>query len=110
MARRLESKKKIHVTRLRLASSHKPLGIRTKSGVASFLPQLGQKPRSPFFRAVGSFTGGTKMYGLIGKMKTAEGKCDELVKILLDGKGKMPGCLSHVVAKDPGRSERDLDH
>lgn len=50
------------------------------------------------------------MYGLIGKMKTAEGKCDELVKILLDGKGKMPGCLSHVVAKDPGRSERDLDH
>ncbi len=45
--------------------------------------------------------GGSKMYGLIRKMKVAEGKRDELVKILLDGTDKMPGCLSYIIAKDP---------
>ncbi|MDM7922031.1 MAG: putative quinol monooxygenase [Pyrinomonadaceae bacterium] len=45
--------------------------------------------------------GGEKMYGLIGKMKTAEGKRDELVKILLEGTDKMPGCLSYIIANDP---------
>ena len=46
--------------------------------------------------------GGSTMYGLIGKMTTAEGKRDELIKILLDGTSTMPGCMSYVVAKDPG--------
>ena len=41
------------------------------------------------------------MYGLIGKMIAAEGKRDELIKILLEGVSNMPGCLSYVVAKDP---------
>lgn len=41
------------------------------------------------------------MYGLIGKMKVAEGKRDELVKILLEGTEKMPGCLSYIIANDP---------
>ena len=41
------------------------------------------------------------MYGLIGKMTAAEGKRDDLIKILLDGVSGMPGCLSYVVAKDP---------
>jgi quinol monooxygenase YgiN len=45
--------------------------------------------------------GGTKMYGLIGKAKTVEGKSDEFIKLLLDGTGSMPGCLSYIVAKDP---------
>jgi quinol monooxygenase YgiN len=45
--------------------------------------------------------GADNMYGLIGKMRTAEGKRDELIKILLDGTDKMPGCLSYIVAKDP---------
>ena len=45
--------------------------------------------------------GGTKMYGLIGKAKTVEGKRDELIKVLLEGTGAMPGCLSYIVAKDP---------
>ncbi len=45
--------------------------------------------------------GGSKMYGLIGKMLTADGKRDELIGILLDGTAKMPGCLSYVIAKDP---------
>ncbi len=41
------------------------------------------------------------MYGLIGKMKVAEGKRDELTKILLEGTGNMPGCLSYIIANDP---------
>ena len=45
--------------------------------------------------------GGTSMYGLIGKAKTVEGKRDEFIKLLLDGTGSMPGCLSYIVAKDP---------
>ncbi len=44
--------------------------------------------------------GGSKMYGLIGKMKVADGKRDELVTILLEGTDKMPGCLSYIIAND----------
>jgi quinol monooxygenase YgiN len=40
------------------------------------------------------------MYGLIGQMIAAPGKRDELVKLLLQGSGSMPGCLSYVVALD----------
>jgi quinol monooxygenase YgiN len=43
----------------------------------------------------------TKMHGLIGRMTAAPGRRDELVRILLDGVGGMPGCLSYVVATDP---------
>lgn len=45
--------------------------------------------------------GGSKMYGLIGKAVAVEGKREDLIKILLEGTGEMPGCLSYVVAKDP---------
>lgn len=41
------------------------------------------------------------MYGLIGRMKAAAGKRDELIAILLESIGEMPGCLSYVVAQDP---------
>ena len=41
------------------------------------------------------------MFGLIGKMRAASGKRDELIDILLAGTGSMPGCLSYVVAADP---------
>lgn len=41
------------------------------------------------------------MYGLIGKAKTVEGKRDEFIKLLLEGTGDMPGCLSYIIAKDP---------
>ena len=41
------------------------------------------------------------MYGLIGNATAADGKRDELIKILLDGVSGMPGCLSYIVAKDP---------
>ena len=42
------------------------------------------------------------MYGLIGKMLTIAGRRDEVVAILLEGVAQMPGCLSYVVAEDPG--------
>ncbi len=51
----------------------------------------------PSFRVNGE----SKMYGLIGKAITVEGKRDEFIKILLEGVSDMPGCLSYVVAKDP---------
>jgi quinol monooxygenase YgiN len=41
------------------------------------------------------------MHGLIGKMIAAEGKRDDLLAILLESTGDMPGCLSYVVARDP---------
>jgi quinol monooxygenase YgiN len=40
------------------------------------------------------------MYGLIGQMKAAPGKRDDLVAILAEGTGGMPGCLSYIVAQD----------
>ena len=39
--------------------------------------------------------GGTKMYGLIGKAKTVEGKRDEFIKLLLEGTGAMPEASRH---------------
>ena len=41
-----------------------------------------------------------EMYGLIGQMKAAPGKRDELVAILSESTEGMPGCLSYIVAKD----------
>jgi quinol monooxygenase YgiN len=40
------------------------------------------------------------MYGLIGKMIAITGQRDELMNILIEGVGGMPGCLSYIVAKD----------
>ena len=45
------------------------------------------------------------MYGLIGKMKTVPGHRDAMIAILLDGTGEMPGCLSYVIARDPGDAD-----
>ncbi len=45
------------------------------------------------------------MFGLIGKMRAAPGKRDELIEILLDGTGSMPGCLSYIVAADPADAD-----
>ncbi len=49
-----------------------------------------------------AFAQGADMYGLIGKMIAAPGKRDELITLLLAGLRDMPGCLSYIVAKDPG--------
>jgi quinol monooxygenase YgiN len=48
-----------------------------------------------------SLSGGSNMYGLIGKATCVPGKRDEFIAILLEGVGAMPGCLSYVVARDP---------
>jgi quinol monooxygenase YgiN len=45
------------------------------------------------------------MYGLIGKMTAVAGQRDALIKILLEGVGDMPGCLSYVIAKDPANAD-----
>ena len=49
--------------------------------------------------------GETTMYGLIGKMRATPGQRDALIAILLDGVSGMPGCLSYVVAQDPGNAD-----
>ena len=43
---------------------------------------------------------GAEMYGLIGKMTAMAGRRDELLAILTESVGEMPGCLSYIVAKD----------
>ena len=40
------------------------------------------------------------MYGLIGRIIAKPGKRDELVAMLVENQGGMPGCLSYVVALD----------
>ena len=45
------------------------------------------------------------MYGLIGKMIAVPGERDSLIAALLDGIAGMPGCLSYIVAKDPGEED-----
>ena len=45
------------------------------------------------------------MYGLIGKLTAVAGTRDQLIAILLDAVAALPGCLSYVVAKDPGDGE-----
>lgn len=39
-------------------------------------------------------------YGIIGQMKIAEGKRDELISILAEGTRDMPGNLSYAISKD----------
>ena len=45
------------------------------------------------------------MYGLIGQMLAQPGKRDELVAILAEGTGEMPGCRSYVIALDPTNAD-----
>lgn len=45
------------------------------------------------------------MYGLIGKMTAVAGQRDALAAILLEGLRDMPGCLSYIVATDPGEPD-----
>jgi quinol monooxygenase YgiN len=40
------------------------------------------------------------MWGLIAKLTVLPGKRDEMIEILRESAGNMPGCLSYVVAKD----------
>lgn len=40
------------------------------------------------------------MFGMIGKMTATPGQRDQLVAMLLENTGAMPGCLSYIVALD----------
>lgn len=40
------------------------------------------------------------MYGMLGRMKAQPGKRDDLLALLLESSGGMPGCLSYIVARD----------
>jgi quinol monooxygenase YgiN len=42
------------------------------------------------------------MHGIIGKMTTTVGKREEVISLLLQAVKDMPGCLSYIVARDPG--------
>lgn len=39
------------------------------------------------------------MYGLIGRILAVEGRREELVSILLESTGSLPGCHSYIVAR-----------
>ncbi len=54
--------------------------------------------------ALASTGNGTGMYGLIGKMMAVPGQREALIAILLEATGEMPGCLSYIVATDPGHA------
>lgn len=45
------------------------------------------------------------MYGLIGRMLATPGKREELLEIMLAGNDAMPGCISYVIARDPGNAD-----
>lgn len=45
------------------------------------------------------------MYGLIGKMKTHPGQRETLIALMLQDIDGMPGCLSYIVARDPGDAD-----
>jgi len=45
------------------------------------------------------------MYGILGKLTTIPGRRDELVAILLEGTGQMPGCLSYIIALDTSEAD-----
>jgi quinol monooxygenase YgiN len=47
-------------------------------------------------------TGASDMYGLIGRLLAVPGRRDDLIAILVQSVGRMPGCLSYIVAADPG--------
>lgn len=40
------------------------------------------------------------MFGMIGKMRAVPGKRADLIAILIDGTGAMPGCLHYIVMED----------
>jgi quinol monooxygenase YgiN len=45
------------------------------------------------------------MYGLIGRILAVPGQRDDLAAVLVPAEGGMPGCLSYVVAADPGNPD-----
>lgn len=46
------------------------------------------------------------MYGLIGSFTAHPGKRDALTALMTASVGEMPGCLSYIVARDPGDADK----
>ncbi|MEQ1783366.1 MAG: antibiotic biosynthesis monooxygenase family protein [Hyphomonadaceae bacterium] len=40
------------------------------------------------------------MFGMIGKMRAAHGKRADLIAILSEGTGTMPGCIHYIIMED----------
>ena len=57
------------------------------------------------FHALVAAEGAASLYGLIGKLTAVSGRRDELLAILLEGTGAMPGCLSYVIGTDPAEPD-----
>lgn len=68
-------------------------------------PARGMTERAETGRDAAPAGGRGTMYGLIGKMTAQPGKRDALTAILVEGLSGMPGCLSYVVANDPGHAD-----
>ena len=45
------------------------------------------------------------MYGLVGKFRALPGRRDDLVELMKSGSAPMPGCISYVLATDPGDAD-----
>jgi len=45
------------------------------------------------------------LHGLIGSMTAQPGRRADLIAILIEGTGAMPGCLSYIVAEDPAKPD-----
>lgn len=73
-----------------LASRRGALGGGAALLLAGAAPAAGQ----------GRSVGDVDLYGLIGKMTALPGRRAELIGILTEGTGSMPGCLAYVVAED----------
>lgn len=44
----------------------------------------------------------SEMYGIVGQMKTVEGKRGEVIETLLEGTQDMPGNIAYLIAEDLG--------
>jgi len=66
---------------------------------------LGTATAAALLPSVAAGAGGKPMYGMLGRMTAAAGKRDALLAILLESSGGMPGCLSYIVARDPGDAD-----
>lgn len=74
----------------------------TGYGRRDFLIAAGAAAIAPMVPVTNAQTTGGKMYGLISKLNAVPGQRDALAAILVEGTQAMPGCLSYVIASDPG--------
>ena len=69
-------------------------------GVLAALPLTQARAAPPPATTTTKMKETSRMYGLIGKMRSTPGQRDALIAILLEGTAAMPGCLGYVIAKD----------